>query len=192
MSIGISEEHTGLADSLRGWAASVGGVEAARAAEGDPEARFEDVWKGVVEMGLATIAVPEAAGGGGGSTLDQAVALEACAAELVAGPLLGPAVVAGVLARAGRGAGPEAGLAALTGGSVVSFALPTPEGNLLLDAPSTAHALVRGAEGWVLAAADVLSASASTGLDMSRRACSARSPRASRSPPTTPRCDGSR
>jgi alkylation response protein AidB-like acyl-CoA dehydrogenase len=53
---------------------------------------------------------------------------------------------------------------------VVSFALPTPEGNLLLDAPSTAHALVRGAEGWVLAAADVLSASASTGLDMSRRA----------------------
>ena len=85
MSIGISEEHTGLADSLRGWAASVGGVEAARAAEGDPEARFEDVWKGVVEMGLATIAVPESVGGGGGTTLDQAVALEACAAELVAG-----------------------------------------------------------------------------------------------------------
>ena len=156
MSIGISEEHTGLADSLRGWAASVGGVEAARAAEGDPEARFEDVWKGVVEMGLATIAVPESVGGGGGTTLDQAVALEACAAELVAGPLLGPAVVAGVLARAGRGAGPEAGLAALAGGSVVSFALPTPEGNLLLDAPSAAHALVRGAEGWVLAADDAL------------------------------------
>ena len=170
MSIGISEEHTGLADSLRGWAASVGGVEAARAAEGDPEARFEDVWKGVVEMGLATIAVPESVGGGGGTTLDQAVALEACAAELVAGPLLGPAVVAGVLARAGRGAGPEAGLAALAGGSVVSFALPTPEGNLLLDAPSAAHALVRGAEGWVLAADDALSAAASTGLDMSRRA----------------------
>ena len=64
MSIGISEEHTGLADSLRGWAASVGGVEAARAAEGDADAAFEDAWKGVVEMGLATIAVPESVGGG--------------------------------------------------------------------------------------------------------------------------------
>ena len=166
MSIGISEEHSGLADSLRGWAASAGGVEAARAAEGDPDARFEDVWKGVVEMGLTTIAVPESAGGGDGTTLDQAVALEACAAELVAGPLLGPAVAAGVLARAGH----AAGLEALAAGSVVSIALDGVDGTVLLDAPSAAHALVPSDDGWVLAPADSLSVTPATGLDMSRRA----------------------
>ncbi len=166
MSIGISEEHSGLADSLRGWAASVGGVEAARAAEGDPDARFEDVWKGVVEMGLTTIAVPESAGGGDGTTLDQAVALEACAAELVAGPLLGPAVAAGVLARAGH----AAGLEALAAGSVVSIALAGVDGTVLLDAPSAAHALVPSDDGWVLAPVDSLSVTPATGLDMSRRA----------------------
>ncbi len=166
MSIGISEEHTGLADSLRGWAASVGGVEAARAAEGYPDARFEDVWKGVVEMGLTTIAVPESAGGGDGTTLDQAVALEACAAELVAGPLLGPAVAAGVLARAGH----AAGLEALAAGSVVSIALAGVDGTVLLDAPSAAHALVPSDDGWVLAPVDSLSVTPATGLDMSRRA----------------------
>ncbi len=141
-------------------------MEAARAAEGDPDARFEDVWKGVVEMGLATIAVPEAAGGGGGSTLDQAVALEACAAELVAGPLLGPAVAAGVLARAGH----ADGMAALAGGSVVTLALDGVDGTVLLDAPSAAQALVRGGTGWVLAEASSLALTSSTGLDMSRRA----------------------
>ena len=39
-------------------------------------------------MGVATIGLPESYGGGGGSVLDQAVALEACAHELVPGPLL--------------------------------------------------------------------------------------------------------
>ena len=94
MSIGISEEHVELARSLREWAASLGGREAARDAEGDAEATFADTWKACVEMGVATIGLPEAYGGGGGSVLDQAVALEACAHELVPGPLLSTAVAA--------------------------------------------------------------------------------------------------
>ena len=170
MSIGISEEHTELAASLRGWAADAGGLAAARAAEGDPGARFDDAWKASVEMGLVTIAVPESQGGGGGTMLDLAVALEACAEELVAGPLLGPAVVAGVLARAGAGPAVEAGLAALAGGSVVSLALPTASSDVLLDAPSVEHALVRGGSGWALLPASALRFEAATGLDLSRRA----------------------
>ncbi len=94
MSIGISEEHAELARSLRQWAASLGGREAARAAEGDADATFADSWKACVEMGIATIGLPESYGGGGGSVLDQAVALEACAHELVPGPLLSTAVAA--------------------------------------------------------------------------------------------------
>jgi alkylation response protein AidB-like acyl-CoA dehydrogenase len=94
MSIGISEEHVELARSLREWAASLGGRELARAHEGEADATFADTWKACVEMGVATIALPEEHGGGGGTVLDQAVALEACAHELVPGPLLSTAVAA--------------------------------------------------------------------------------------------------
>ena len=97
MSIGISDEHVELAKSLRQWAAGSGGIEATRAAESDADATFADVWKQAVEMGVATIGLPEAAGGGGGSVLDAAVALEACAHELVPGPLLGVAVASSLL-----------------------------------------------------------------------------------------------
>src|SRR5690349_16476730 len=96
MSIGISEEHVELARSLREWAASLGGPEVVRAAEADPGATFADTWKACVEMGVATIGLPESYGGGGGSYLDQAVALEACAHRMVPGPLLSTAVAARV------------------------------------------------------------------------------------------------
>ncbi|MDT0201439.1 acyl-CoA dehydrogenase [Nocardioides sp. AE5] len=91
MSLGISDEHRELAGTLRKWAASLDPVTAVRAAEEDPSADFGDQWQAVVEMGLPGLAVPEAADGGGGSVLDLAVALEACAAELVPGPLLATA-----------------------------------------------------------------------------------------------------
>jgi len=94
LSIGISEEHAELARSLREWAASLDGRETARASESDADATFADTWKACVEMGVATIGLPESYGGGGGSVLDQAVALEACAHELVPGPLLSTAVAA--------------------------------------------------------------------------------------------------
>ena len=83
-------------------------------------------------MGVPTIGLPEAAGGGGGTTLDVAVALEACAHELVPGPLLGPAVAAAVL-----GELPE--------DAVVGIAL----GGVVWDAPSATHVLV-DADGWRL------------------------------------------
>lgn len=164
MSIGISEEHTELAASLRAWAAGAGGIDAARSSEGDPAAAFADAWKAVVEMGLVTIAVPESAGGGGGTTLDLAVALEACAAELVAGPLLGPAIAAGVLARADH----ADGLSALADGEVVSLVLPG--GGVLLDAPSAIRALAPVDGGWSLLPASAISSEPATGLDLSRRA----------------------
>lgn len=102
MSIGITDEQVELADSLRKWAASLGPVEAARAAEGDGAADFAGIWSAAEEMGIAAIAVPESAGGGGGTVLDQAVALEACAHELVPGGLLGAAIGAVLTGRPGR------------------------------------------------------------------------------------------
>src|SRR6478736_4101171 len=122
MSIGISDEHVELASSLRKWAADLKGRELARAAEEDASETFDSVWAAVTEMGVPTIGLPEASGGGGGTTLDVAVALEACAHELVPGPLLGPAVAAAVL-----GSVPD--------DAVVGLAL----GGVVWDAPSATH-----------------------------------------------------
>ncbi|MEV5003183.1 acyl-CoA dehydrogenase family protein [Nocardioides sp. LML1-1-1.1] len=102
MSLGISDDQVELAGSLRKWAASLGPVEAVRAAEDDVDAGFGEVWAMAAEMGVAAIAVPEAGGGGGGTVLDQAVALEACAHELVPGGLLGAALGSLLTGRAGR------------------------------------------------------------------------------------------
>ncbi|KRB75817.1 acyl-CoA dehydrogenase [Nocardioides sp. Root190] len=102
MSLGITDEQVELADSLRKWASSLGSIEAARAAEGDPAADFAAIWSAADEMGIAAIAVPEADGGGGGTVLDQAVALEACAHELVPGGLLGAAIGALLESAPGR------------------------------------------------------------------------------------------
>ena len=155
MSIGISEEHVELASSLRGWAAALGGIEAARLAEADPAAAFDETWKAVGEMGVATIGLPESAGGGGGSVLDVAVALEACARELVPGPLLSNAVTAAVLGRDER------------------FALTLdPDLRVVLDLPGATHVLLPDADGawWVLPATAVTATgTAAVGLDLTRR-----------------------
>ena len=158
MSIGISDEHVELAASLRKWAADLDGRDLARAAETDADATFESAWQAGQEMGIATIGLPEAAGGGGGSVLDVAVALEACAHELVPGPLLGPAVASLVL--------PE-----MPADAVVAIGLS----DVVWDLPSATHVLLADAAGsWSLYPRDAVEASSSVGLDLSRRFGTAR------------------
>ncbi len=160
MSIGISDEHVELAASLRKWAAGLGSAELVRNADGDVGARFDEAWKAAVEMGVATIALPESAGGGGGTPLDQAVALEACARELFPGPLLGPVVAAAVL---GEAAG------TLPDGAVVGLALD-PSLDVVWDAPSATHLLVSDPEdGWFLIPADAATVAPAQAVDLSRR-----------------------
>jgi len=157
MSIGISEEHVELARSLREWARSLGGTAAARDAEGDPDATFGDSWKACVDMGVATIGLPESVGGGGGDLLDVAVALEACAHELVPGPLLSTAVAAALL-----GATPFA--TTIADGAAVAIELNEgPAGDLA----GASHVLRADGERWVIAPVD--SARAEQGVDLSRR-----------------------
>ncbi|WP_243057455.1 acyl-CoA dehydrogenase [Nocardioides sp. SR21] len=149
MSIGISDEHVELASSLRKWAADLKGRELARAAEEDASATFDSAWAAVSEMGVPTIGMPESAGGGGGTTLDVAVALEACAHELVPGPLLGPAVAAAL---------------GLDADGVIGLAL----GDVVWDAPSATHVLA-DVDGWTLLPRDAVELTPSLGLDLSRR-----------------------
>jgi alkylation response protein AidB-like acyl-CoA dehydrogenase len=163
MSIGISDEHVELAKSLRQWAAGSGAIEATRAAESDADATFVDVWKQAVEMGVATIGLPEAAGGGGGSVLDAAVALEACAHELVPGPLLGVAVASSIL-------GETEGIAeALGDGAVVGLSLD-PALTTVWDVPNATHFLVPNTDDdWFVVPAERLTSTSVIGLDLSRR-----------------------
>jgi len=163
MSIGISDEHVELARSLRQWAADSGGIEAVRAAEGEPDAAFADVWKQAVEMGVPTIGLPEAAGGGGGSVLDQAVALEACAHQLVPGPLLGVAVACSLLGETEGVAG------ALGEGSVVGLALDASL-TTVWDVPNATHYLLPNPDDdWFVVPAEGLTTAPAVGLDLSRR-----------------------
>ncbi len=153
MSIGISEEHVELASSLRKWAADLRGGELARAVEEDAAATFDTAWAALTGMGVPTIGLPETAGGGGGTTLDVAVALEACAHELVPGPLLGPAVAAAVLGER------------LPEDAVVGLA----SGDLVWDAPSATHVLAELAGGWRLLPVTAVDLTPVSGLDLTRR-----------------------
>ncbi|KRF17253.1 acyl-CoA dehydrogenase [Nocardioides sp. Soil797] len=175
MSIGISTEHAELATTLRKWAASLDATEQIRAAEADPGAGFEPIWSAAREMGLIGIGIPEADGGAGGAVLDVAVALEACAHEMLPGPLLGTSVAALVL-----GDLPEVA-AALAGGEMsvgiglvasLSVSAKTLSGrvDVVWDAPSVTHLLL-GAEDdrWFLVPASTVEVTPATGPDLTRR-----------------------
>ncbi|CAN5415967.1 acyl-CoA dehydrogenase [soil metagenome] len=164
MSIGITDEHVELATSLRKWASSLAGIEAVRAVESDPDAGFAEAWQAGSEMGVATIGLPESAGGGGGTPLDVAVALEACAHELVPGPLLGAAVAAHLLGEVPDVA-PD-----LAGGRVVVGLSLDPGLATVWDTPSATHLLVPDEhDDWSLIPVDDTTVTSGLGLDLTRR-----------------------
>lgn len=159
MPIGISDDHVELAASVRKWAESQGSIEAVRAAEDAPESLAS--WGArAAEMGLAAIALPESAGGGGGTLLDQAVALEAAAYCLVPGPLLTTAVAGLVHDDDGL----RAGIAA--GEVTVGLALDT--SRVALGAPGTTHVSVGTPAGQVLVAAADVELTRAPSIDLSR------------------------
>jgi hypothetical protein len=177
MSIGVTAEHRELASSLRAWASSLDGPASVRAAEDDPAATFAEVWAKVTDMGAASIGLPEPHGGGGGSVLDAAVALEACAHALLPGPLLGTAVAAALLGELAPAA------AALGRGEVVGIGLEPARiergclvGSIdvVLDAPGASRFLLAGVgqdrvERWFVVPADAVLVEPTAGLDLTRR-----------------------
>lgn len=142
MPIGISDEHSELAATVRKWAESQGAVEAVRAAEDDPASLA--AWGArAAEMGLTSIALPESQAGGGGTVLDQAVALEAAAYALVPGPLLST-VVAGLVhedgeLRRGIAAGDVTFGLAVRGGLESDGSRVSGQVRAVLDAPGASH-----------------------------------------------------
>ena len=83
MSIGITEDHRSLQQSVQGWAERAGLRAAARAvAEGETDA---SPWSAVADQGLLGLAIDEEHGGSGASVVELAIAVEELGRTL--GPL---------------------------------------------------------------------------------------------------------
>lgn len=158
MPIGISDDHTELAASVRKWAESQGSIAAVRAAETDPDALAP--WGTLpAEMGLSAIALPESVGGGGGTLLDQAVAVEAAGYALVPGPFL-TTVAAGLMYD-------DADLRAGIAEGRITVGLGT-DLRAVLDAPSTTHVSVPTSQGHVLVGTDQVEVRPGVSVDLTR------------------------
>lgn len=175
MSIGISAEHAELATTLRKWAVSIGATDQIRAVEKEAAADFVEAWSAIGEMGLVGIPIPEGRGGGGGSVLDVAVALEACAHEMVPGPLLGTSVAALLLrdlsdAAASLASGDTSVGIGLVPSLRVSGQSLTGRVDVVWDAPSATHLLLGTDEDrWFLVPSSSVDVAAAIGPDLSRR-----------------------
>ena len=108
MSIGLNDDQRALAKAIADWASAADLPEVVKASEEQGPSVFEPVWKQLVDLGVTSI--PSA----GGSFLDAAVAVEACARGMVPGPVL-TTVLAGFVA-------PDPGIE--DGTITVSLALP--------------------------------------------------------------------
>ncbi len=94
MPIGMTDDQESLASALHDWAGGLDAPELVKASEeGGPKA-WQPAIEGLAQFEVAGIAVPEEYGGAGGSLVDLAVAVEACAAAMVPGGLLPTAVAA--------------------------------------------------------------------------------------------------
>ena len=157
MSIGLTDDQRALAGSLADWVKDGAQVDVVRAAESvGSAAAFEETWSELAQLGVVSIALPESVGGAGGSLVDLACALEACARGLVPGPVLCTAIVATLLAEHPDTPVAKRVLPGIADGSV-SVALAPDAGELavsadgtrlsgrvpvVLDAATTTHVLV--------------------------------------------------
>ncbi len=170
MPIGISDDHAELGAALRAWARDQRTTEVVRTAEGDP-ARLAEWSRRAAEMGLPSVALP-APTGGGGSLLDQGVALEAAAYGLVPGGLLSTTAAGLVVDDADLRAGIASGKVSV--GVGLRPSLMVEEGRLhgsvavVADAGTATHLLLGAAERWFVVPADRVALEAGCTPDLSR------------------------
>ncbi len=92
MSATLTDEQSAARDLVRSWAAGAGAPAAVRDVEhGRPDA-WQSVYRGLADLGLFGVAVPEAAGGAGGSIADLCAMVEEAAGALIPGPVASTAL----------------------------------------------------------------------------------------------------
>ena len=101
MAIGLTDDQRAFARSVAQWSeqwSERAEVAAQPRVPGSREQVVGEVWPELARLGVVSAAVPEPLGGAGGSLLDLACGLAACAQAMVPGPVLSTAVAAVVLA----------------------------------------------------------------------------------------------
>jgi 3-oxochol-4-en-24-oyl-CoA dehydrogenase len=86
-SAAVTDEEFAVRDMVRSWAASSDSISAARAVEqGDPDA-WRAPYRGLAQLGMFGVAIPEELNGAGGSVEDLCLMIDEAAAALVPGPV---------------------------------------------------------------------------------------------------------
>jgi len=101
MDLSLTDDQLVLRDAVADLLTKESPPERVRAAE--PSGFDPELWALVAGMGLPSMTVPEAAGGGGGSMADLAVVAEEFGRRVPAAPLIEAAAATDALARAGAG-----------------------------------------------------------------------------------------
>ncbi|HTK97978.1 MAG TPA: acyl-CoA dehydrogenase family protein [Pseudomonadales bacterium] len=93
MEFGLSQEQEFLRDTLTRFLADNAGLPRARRfADGD-ERRAQDLWDGLVALGVPGLVIPEAHGGVGLTTLDAATVAQTLGAAIAPVPFIGTAIL---------------------------------------------------------------------------------------------------
>jgi alkylation response protein AidB-like acyl-CoA dehydrogenase len=117
MNFELSDEQQQLADSVRKVLASEYSFEKRQAIVASDGGFSRAVWTTFADLGLTSIALPEADGGYGGGAIDLIAPVQACGEALVVEPLLDTIAFGRLLARAGSAAQRAALLPGLIDGS---------------------------------------------------------------------------
>jgi 3-oxochol-4-en-24-oyl-CoA dehydrogenase len=153
--IAITPDQLALQASIRDWAKQAGPLAAVRRLEPGAPAEPTSYLSEVAGLGVFSIAVPEAAGGAGGTLTDLAAALEQLAVALVPGPVMPTALAGLLLAAAGATAPPLADGQATTAVALTAGPLKatrhtdgslrvTGQAGPVLGAGTTSHLLLGG------------------------------------------------
>jgi alkylation response protein AidB-like acyl-CoA dehydrogenase len=127
---GLSQEQEFLRDTLTRFLADNAGLSRARKFADGNERRADDVWKGLVELGVPGLAIAEAHGGVGLSTLDAVSAAQTLGAGIATVPFVASAVVVPrAIARAGNTEQRNEWLPRLASGEIVAGAALTEVAN---------------------------------------------------------------
>ncbi len=131
MHFGLTEEQKLLQETVRNFVAGECPPQAVRAVFDAGGSHDPALWKGLAELGVAGIAVPEAYGGAGLELLDLALVAEELGAGAVPAPFLGHAMACVAIALGGSEEQRERWLPGLAAGEVLgTVAYSEPGGGL--------------------------------------------------------------
>jgi alkylation response protein AidB-like acyl-CoA dehydrogenase len=154
MYLEFSDEQRAFGDAVRAFGAARAPLSYVRAMYDDDRGTTDEVWRGLVDLGVTAALVPERAGGLGAGMVDIGLGLEALGRALHPGPYLASAVAATLLITAlDDGAEDELLSAMATGRHVAVPAVFEPERRHDWHQPQTTATLTTS--GWTVSGTKV-------------------------------------